>query len=232
MPTSRKGCSELLALSVHEFRSPVTVAGGYLRMLLRGQAGELSERQRQMIEDAERSCGRLADLVGQLSDLATFDGGAVTLQRQAVPLFQLVKEAASNVVEGVDRGVRLEVRADADPLVVGDPHRLKAAFTAIFTATLRDKIEPTVVVAGCGLRSEDGTKLAVVTIGDEASAGAPHAPGRRHAFDELRGGMGLALPIARRVIEGHGGRIWSSGGDRRRATVAVALPIEDKEKTG
>jgi signal transduction histidine kinase len=26
-------------------------------------------------------------------------------------------------------------------------------------------------------------------------------------FDEKRGGMGLALPLARRVIEGHGGRI-------------------------
>ena len=29
----------------------------------------------------------------------------------------------------------------------------------------------------------------------------------RGVFDEKRGGMGLALPLARRVIEGHGGRI-------------------------
>ena len=33
-------------------------------------------------------------------------------------------------------------------------------------------------------------------------------------FDDKRGGLGLALPLARRVIEGHGGRIWSPASNR------------------
>jgi signal transduction histidine kinase len=47
-------------------------------------------------------------------------------------------------------------------------------------------------------------------------------------FDEKRGGLGLALPLARRIIEGHGGRLWSpSGGDDAltRGSAVISLPI-------
>ncbi len=51
------------------------------------------------------------------------------------------------------------------------------------------------------------------------------------AFDDQRGGLGLALPIARRVIERHGGRVWtpaqSDGADSHaaRSTIVISLPI-------
>jgi signal transduction histidine kinase len=44
-------------------------------------------------------------------------------------------------------------------------------------------------------------------------------------FDEWRGGLGMALPIARRVIEAHGGALWSGAGARSRAAAALALPL-------
>jgi signal transduction histidine kinase len=44
-------------------------------------------------------------------------------------------------------------------------------------------------------------------------------------FDEQRGGLGLALPIARRVIERHRGRIWSPAGGR--AAAIVSLPLSE-----
>jgi signal transduction histidine kinase len=48
-----------LSLTVHELRTPVTVVSGYLRMLLKEQGGPLTEKQRKMLEEAERSCGRI-----------------------------------------------------------------------------------------------------------------------------------------------------------------------------
>jgi hypothetical protein len=56
-------------------------------------------------------------------------------------------------------------------------------------------------------------------------------------FNDLRGGLGLALPLARRVFAGHGGGIWSpalpagrSEADDpvSRASVIVALPITEQ----
>jgi signal transduction histidine kinase len=42
-------------------------------------------------------------------------------------------------------------------------------------------------------------------------------------FDEWRGGSGLILPVARRIIEAHGGRIWGAPGARK-AGARIQLP--------
>ena len=51
--------ARLLSLAVHEFRTPASVVGGYLRMLQRDGDQPLSDRQRKMIDEAEKSCARL-----------------------------------------------------------------------------------------------------------------------------------------------------------------------------
>jgi signal transduction histidine kinase len=61
------------------------------------------------------------------------------------------------------------------------------------------------------------------------------ATGARKAFDDTRGGLGLALPLARRVITGHGGRLWSpaQSGDvdsRARGSAVIALPIRESQR--
>ena len=54
-----KAYAQLLALAVHEFRTPVSVVGGYLRMLQRDSDSPLADRHRKMVEEAERSCARI-----------------------------------------------------------------------------------------------------------------------------------------------------------------------------
>ena len=46
---------QLLGLAVHEFRTPASVVGGYLRMLQRDTAGALNDHQRKMVDEAEKS---------------------------------------------------------------------------------------------------------------------------------------------------------------------------------
>ena len=56
---------KLLSLTVHEFRTPVTVVAGYLRMLLKERAGPLPEEQRRLLEEASKSCARLSALLAR-----------------------------------------------------------------------------------------------------------------------------------------------------------------------
>jgi len=240
MPTAPKDAyPQLLSLAVHEFRTPASVVGGYLRMLQRDPEARLTERQRKMVDEAEKSCGRLVALIGELSEISKLDAGLIALARQPLDLFALVGEVAELVQEAKDRDVRLEVRGDAaGARVAGDATRLRTAFDAIFRAILREKPGPATVVADRRLDSRGGSTSAVVVVAEESGVQTAYerTPG---PFDEKRGGLGLALPLARRVIEGHGGRVWSpapadgaAGGDTAvdllvRGSAIVSLPVTE-----
>src|SRR4051812_39980375 len=148
MPTHQNDYPQLLSLAVHEFRTPASVVGGYLRMLQRDTESPLSERQRKMIDEAEKSCARLVALIAELSDVSKLDSGQIRLARQPLDLFLLVAEVAALVHEASDREVVLEVRGPTEgAAMTGDIPRLRAAFDAIFRAILREKIGATRVVA-------------------------------------------------------------------------------------
>lgn len=201
-------------------------------MLQRDSTDPLTERQRKMIDEAEKACARLVSLVGELSDISKLDAGFLVLAHQPLDLFALVTEMAGHVHEARDRDVVLQVRGDADGArMPGDAGRLKSAFEAIFRAILREKTGPCTVIADCRREICNGRATAAIVIAvdsqiDEAMS-RPQGP-----FDDRRGGLGLALPLARRVIEGHGGLIWSPAahGDDdplARGAAGVRIPLSE-----
>ncbi len=221
-----------MSLAVHELRTPVTVVSGYLRMLLREQAGPLTEKQKKMLEEAERSCARIGTLVGEMSELGKLESGEAPLSAQPVDLAALLVELASGMHEGDDRGVRVETRGTNQPVMVtGDRTRLGTALRALIHAAVRERGEPGVIVVECSILSNSTPASALVTIGDEATVRALAEAARSEPpFDEWRGGLGLALPIGRRVIERQGGALWSVAGDHSRAGSAVRLPIAGESR--
>jgi signal transduction histidine kinase len=200
---------QLLSLAVHELRTPASVVGGYLRMLQRDTESPLNARQRKMIDEAEKSCARLVQLVAELSDVSKLDAGLITLGRQPLDLFDLVGEVAAGVHEQQDREVRFEVRGDSSGAPInGDAARLATAFHSIFRAILREQSAASVVIAERRLQKAGPRTSAVIVVTEagrvQAAYSEPAGP-----FDEKRGGLGLALPIARRIIEAHGGVVTS-----------------------
>lgn len=217
-----------LSLAVHELRTPVTVTAGYLRMLIREQAGPVTDKQRKMLEEAERSCSRITALISEISELGKLEAGELSLPRITFDLATLVAEMASGMHEGEDRGIRIKVRATQRAIVAGDRTRLAAALKALMHAALRERGEPGIIVVECSTLETGNHTWAVVTIGDEtvtpslvegAHVGTPPP------FDEWRGGLGLALPVGRRVIEAHGGAVWSALRPGPRAGSGLRLPV-------
>jgi signal transduction histidine kinase len=219
----------LMSLAVHEFRTPASVVGGYLRMLQRD--GEpLTERQQKMIEEAEKSCGRLVALVNEMSELAKLDAGTATLADAPIDVFGLVQEVAAVVHEASERNVHLEARGAASGAArSGDSVRLKSAFEAIFRSVMREKAGPCTVLADCRTETLDGQRCAIIVVAEADSVAASYQR-PAGAFDDHRGGLGLLLPLARRAIEGHGGHLWApepivDNDPLTRGSAIVALPI-------
>ena len=236
MTVEHKLVPRAMSLAVHELRTPVTVVAGYLRMLLREQAGPLNEKQKKMLEEADRSCSRLGALVAEMSDFGKLEGGEIRFAEQDFDLAALAEELASGLHDGEDRGVFLESRAmpvgRKEITVTGDRTRIAAAMKALMLSSLRERVEPGVLLVRCSATAGQPA-WAVLAIGDEASlpelervASAPPSE-----FDEWRGGLGLALPVARRIIDAHGGTVWSAGANAR-ATSAFRLPLSASAPSG
>src|SRR5688572_5602362 len=105
---------KLLSLAVHEFRTPITVVNGYIRMLLKERAGPISDPQRKLLEEAEKSCGRLSALVAEMSDLSALEGGTAALNRSSIDLPQLMADAIAALPEMNDREIAVELQTNGD----------------------------------------------------------------------------------------------------------------------
>src|SRR6476620_8381787 len=101
--------SKVLSLAVHEFRTPMTVVAGYIRMILKERAGPLSEDQRKLLQEAEKSCGRLSGLIAEMSDLANLEAGTTQVTKAPLEIRAVLKEAISMLPDMADRAIRVEL---------------------------------------------------------------------------------------------------------------------------
>ncbi len=203
--------ARLLSLAVHELRTPLSVVSGYLRMLRDSTAtgGDPGARQRKMVDDAEKACRRLASLIEELSDLGRLDAGTAAVAVESFDVFALVRDVAATLPAVSDDEARLDVRGpDSGGRLRGDKARLRAAFACIMRAVRREHESPATVVADARLATLDGSPVALIVVALEGeiewARDAPRAP-----LNETRGGLGLGLPVARRVVSRFGGSLWS-----------------------
>jgi light-regulated signal transduction histidine kinase (bacteriophytochrome) len=217
---------KILSLSVHEFRSPLTVVAGYIRMLLKDRAGPLSDPQRRLLEEAEKSCGRLTSLLQEVSDLSSVEAGSAPMRRQPADLHTALRAAVEKLPPLPDREVAIDLQLGSSPAPINaDTTRLTDAFKWIFGALRRELVTSDRLLVREQPTTHDGVPAYELHIGDEETLAALDAEGRdgRVLFDEWRGGCGLTLPVARRILDAHDGRIWGAP-EGRKAGARVVLP--------
>jgi K+-sensing histidine kinase KdpD len=219
----------LLSLAVHEFRTPVTVVGGYLRMLLRDKAGPLEPNQRRLLEEAEKSCGRLSTLIGEMSELGQLLDGRQSLSSEPADLSSILHEVGAALPVSDDQA-RVVVHHQQEPLLVsGDRPRLRRAIESVLNALRREIIDGSDLVVDGSTRAKDGGHVAWIAFGTPGVASdlRDASVDTLGPFDEWRGGCGLALPLARIIVELHGGRLLALAGERQKAGGVIELPLVD-----
>lgn len=212
---------KVLSLSVHEFRTPMTVVAGYIRMLLKDRAGALNDQQRKLLEEAEKSCVRLTALLSEVSELSNLEGGTAPFNKSTADIQAALRDAVNALPPLTDREVPITLDLDgAAPPIPADPARLTQAFTSIVAALRRELIgdDPLIV------RGRPAGADYEILMGDPATIAAldSEAPPDRGVFDEWRGGVGLSLAVARRILNAHGASIFAAP-DGRKAGARIVL---------
>jgi len=216
----------LLSLSIHELSSPISVLSGYLRMVLKEPVGTLDERYRRMLQEAEKSCGRLSALVAEMRDLSALEEGTVAFKMAPVDIRAVLTAAIDALPPLPDRTVTVELRTGDGPAIVqGDAPRLQSALTSIVHSIRREVVTSEKLVVNERTAPYNGRPASWIAIADpediDGVIGAELSG--LTVFNEWRGGCGFSLPLARHVIDHHHGSIWSPATGVKTAAV-IALP--------
>lgn len=231
MSSSRDDHAKTLSLAVHEFRSPITVVAGYLRMVLGHFGGSLSDEQRRLLQEAEKSCGRLSALVSEMAELAAIEAGQSEPLAEPVQLFEMLEEVAGSMHEESELGIRLKLHgASGTALVRANPDRLRRALASLITSVVREYVEPADIDVRLSIESDgpNGLGAIVVVGGPEAVVEGPGFDSLWGPFQQWRGGLGFSLQLARATIERAGGRLWSPVKSGGRGAVRLMLPLEER----
>jgi signal transduction histidine kinase len=216
--------ARLLSLASHELRTPANVVVGYLRMVLGERAGPLTPQQRHMLEQAERSCARMVQLLADMSEIARLDTGQATFERKRVPLDALLDEIVSAFVSAPETEVTAtRVGEPSGANVLADGARLRRALLGCATAVGRELGVSGEVGIGVA-PAEDARMITVVMRDRRLEDEPPLKPPADAALDELKGGLGLELPIARRTVEAEGGLAWSETPREGMPAIYIRLP--------
>lgn len=209
---------QLLALAAHEMRTPAGVVSGYTRMLLQGRAGELADGQRSVLEAADRSNARLAALLAQMSDLARLEDGTLRLAPAMVDL------ATTLASRDAPAAMPTPVPPLPPALLSVDAARLRDALAAIAALHRRKGVG----VPALAARTDDASLWLAVGAADAAAGALGVVEAALEPFDDLQGGLGLELTLARVVVEEHGGAIYARpGAEPEHEVTVIRLPLAE-----
>jgi signal transduction histidine kinase len=216
---------KILSLSVHEFRTPLTVVAGYIRMLLKERAGAVTDQQRRLLEEAEKSCGRLSALLGEVSELSNLEAGTLPMNKQEADLHDALRTAVEGLPPLPDREVGVELQVSDVPAPLdADPVRLPQALASVVAALRRELVGTDPLIVREQRAMDDGTPVYDIRIGDPETLSAIDAgPEQKIVFDEWRGGVGLSLAVARRILTAHGASIWAPP-EGRKGGARIVMP--------
>jgi signal transduction histidine kinase len=222
----------LLALVAHELRTPAGVVSGYLRLLAQGRGGSLSAQQVKIVEAADRSAARLVELLDEISDLAKIESGETPLSRQTLPLAEVLEALRRRPPGGPAEAMEIAIDGDVPEVDVEvDTVRLREALESLALAARRspEDRDPIAIRAWEGAGHDELDVLIAIGSPEAVAETGPHARGTRLPYDCWRGGLGLALAIAARVVALHDGEIFTLATRPGTAVTLVRLPTASSQ---
>jgi len=198
---------EYLATMTHELRTPINIVIGNLDLMLGGFVGEVSDKQRKCMETAMRNSGEALNLASGILDLSRFEAGQVAVRVEEFRLEEVWSELELLFQIGLSgKAVELiwEPQASLPPLKT-DRIKLKTILSNIVFNSVKYTERGSIRVSASWSEPEDRIRIDVQDTG----SGIPEEflplifePFRQAqgVLTRSRGGVGLGLAIARRMV--------------------------------
>jgi len=220
--------TSFLSTMSYELRTPLTSITGFAEMMQAGYAGELPPAAADYTDAIMQSTARLQVLIDNLLDLTQGEAGNLPLDKKPIDLATLAAEAMARVrpeaeAKGIDLAVELKSSLGQ---VTGDARRIGQSLDRLLENAVRYSPERSRVL----LHGDGREKTARLVVSDNGPGMDAKAQAR--AFDRFsranraRKGeaLGLGLPLAKQMVEAHGGTLTLLSEVGQGTVVTMELP--------
>ena len=219
--------SEFIATASHELRTPLTSVQMGVHLLLEKAAGELTDKQTEVLEACRQDCDRLDKLMQDLLDLSKIEAGESPPQLSSVRASELIQAAAEDLRPQVEvKG--LEFRIDVPtglPYINVDRLQIERVISNLVTNAIRSTKQGEIRISA----ERHDRNLAVSVTDSGNGIPAEYLP---HIFDKFvqvpdapTGGAGLGLAISKSIVEAHGGQIGVHSEMGTGSTFTFTVPV-------
>jgi signal transduction histidine kinase len=224
--------SEFIAMVTHELRAPIAAVEQQLTVILNKMAGELTEKQEQLLGRAKERTRGLLNLIKDLLDLSKIEAGKMVQYKEPLALQEVIQRVVDLMrVEADNKKIDLQFSFPLKvPLIVADRNSMEGIFTNLISNAIKYTpeggkvwvtlgveggfVKATVSDTGIGLKKED-----IPRIFDKFY---------RVKTTETRQivGTGLGLSIVKSIVDAHLGSISVESEEGGGTTLTVLFPRE------
>ena len=201
---------KFLGVTVHDLKAPLTAIQSYFWVMLGGFAGDITDKQRNMLERSSHRIKELLNLISDLLDIPRIETGQIVQEMKLFSLSQIIKASVGDLRDlGKQKNVKLKAELPQGlPKIYGSGPRLQQVITNLINNAINYTPEGTVTVRV----NEEDNDIQIEVMDTGIGIPSEDLP---HIFDDFfrasnveTKGTGLGLSITKRIVEAHGGRIW------------------------
>jgi signal transduction histidine kinase/HAMP domain-containing protein len=228
--------SSFLANMSHELRTPLNSILGFADVMLEELDGPITDTMENDLGLIQKNGQHLLHLINDVLDMAKIEAGRMNLLPEKFKVHEILNEVisiTSNLAGEKNLALFVESSSDEHIEITADRTRLRQVMINLVNNSVKFTEQ-----GGISIRALLDNENVVIAVKDSGIGIPPeHLEAVFQEFTQVdtsttrkAGGTGLGLPISRRLIEMHGGRIWaeSTGLHGEGSTFYVSLPIEAK----
>lgn len=206
--------NEFIGMAAHDLRNPISIIMGYSEFILESARDQLHDTHIRFIKIIIRSSEFMLNMLNELLDIAKIESGKLNLEKERINPKKLINNnVALNRVIAEKKDIKINVEIFEElPEIMADPNKLDQVLSNLLSNAIKFSNSGSTIKVS-SFKSNEGLTIAVKDQGQGISDEDKEKlfkPFSRFSTIATAGekSTGLGLTITKKIIMGHGGKIW------------------------